>query len=91
MYRFYIILQGSVNIYRSDDEGPEPLVIDTVTEFTKLDADPDKREELIAQAFGNYIVTLGKRESSEYEEDFFLFNNTYVKKKHLFRRKRSCL
>ena len=60
-YRFYIILQGSVNIYRSDDEGPKPgpLEFDTVKEFARLDVDPDKREELIAQAFGNYIVTLG--------------------------------
>lgn len=57
---FYIILQGSVNIYRFDDDGPklEPLVLDTVKEFSKLDADPDKREELIAQSFGNYVVTL---------------------------------
>lgn len=60
-YRFYIILQGSVNIYRFDDDGPksETLVIDTVKEFAKLDVDPDKREELIGQFFGNYIVTLG--------------------------------
>lgn len=61
MNRFYIILQGSVNIYRLDDDSPKAieLNIDTVTEFAKLDDDPDKREELIAQAFGNYIVTLG--------------------------------
>ncbi|CAF1355657.1 unnamed protein product [Rotaria magnacalcarata] len=57
---FYIILQGSVNIYRFDEDGPKPaeLEFDTVSEFTKLDSDPEKREELIAQAFGNYIVTL---------------------------------
>jgi len=35
--------------------------LDTVKEFTKLDTDPDKREELIALSFGNYIVTLGKK------------------------------
>ncbi|CAF4127721.1 unnamed protein product [Rotaria sp. Silwood2] len=58
--RFYIILQGSVNIYRLDDDTPQPTLIDidTITEFAQLDADPEKREELIAQAFGNYIVTL---------------------------------
>ncbi|CAF3383316.1 unnamed protein product [Rotaria sp. Silwood1] len=57
---FYIILQGSVNIYRLDDDNPQPTLIDidTITEFAQLDADPDKREELIVQAFGNYIVTL---------------------------------
>jgi hypothetical protein len=66
-------LQGSVNIYRSDDDGPkiEPLVIDTVKEFTKLDSDPDKREELIAQAFGHYVVTLGKRKTIRICRDFF--------------------
>ena len=36
-------------------------MIDTVKEFSKLDIDPDKREELIGQFFGNYIVTLGTR------------------------------
>ncbi|CAF4960981.1 unnamed protein product, partial [Rotaria magnacalcarata] len=48
------------NIYRFDEDGPKPaeLEFDTVSEFTKLDSDPEKREELIAQAFGNYIVTL---------------------------------
>ncbi|CAF1203073.1 unnamed protein product, partial [Adineta ricciae] len=58
---FYIILQGSVNIYRFDEDGPkpEPLEFDTVTEFAKLDNDSDKRDELIADAFGNYVVTLG--------------------------------
>lgn len=62
IHRFYIILQGSVNIYRFDEDGPkpEPLEFDTVTEFAKLDNDSDKRDELIADAFGNYIVTLGK-------------------------------
>lgn len=60
--RFYIILQGSVNIYRYDEDGQKPaeLNFDSVTEFSKLEHDPDKREEIIAQAFGNYIVTLGK-------------------------------
>jgi hypothetical protein len=63
LYRFYIILQGSVNIYRFDDDGPKAdlVVVDTVKEFSKLDTDPDKREELIGQSFGNYIVTLGKK------------------------------
>ncbi|CAF0826170.1 unnamed protein product [Rotaria sp. Silwood1] len=57
---FYIILQGSVNIYRFDEDGPKqaPLAFDTIKEFSQLDHDPDKREELIAQEFGNYIVTL---------------------------------
>ena len=51
-----------MNIYRLDDEGaqPTPLLFDTVKEFARLDADPDKRDELIAQAFGNYITKLGK-------------------------------
>jgi hypothetical protein len=51
-----------VNIYRLDDDSPKAIELkfDTVTEFAKLDNDPDKREELIAQAFGNYIVTLSK-------------------------------
>ena len=50
-----------MNIYRLDDDAqkPMPLEFDTVKEFAKLDFDPDKREELIGQAFGNYIVTLG--------------------------------
>ncbi|CAF3379761.1 unnamed protein product [Rotaria socialis] len=57
---FYIILQGSVNIYRLDDDSPQaiPEDFDSVTEFTKLDAEPEKREELIIQTFGNYVVTL---------------------------------
>lgn len=60
--RFYIILQGSVNIYRFDEDGPKPasLDFDTVKEFSNLDDDPNKREELIGQIFGNYVVTLGK-------------------------------
>jgi hypothetical protein len=60
--RFYIILQGSVDIFRADDEGSKPIQIDidTVTEFAKLDDDPEKRELIIAQTFGNYVVTLGK-------------------------------
>lgn len=62
MGRFYIILQGTVNIYRLDDEGPQPtpLTFDTVTDFPRLDDDPEKRAELITQAFGNYITKLGK-------------------------------
>ncbi|CAF2902090.1 unnamed protein product [Rotaria sp. Silwood2] len=57
---FYIILQGSVNIYRFDEDGPKQASpeFDTIKEFSKLDHDPNKREELIAQEFGNYIVTL---------------------------------
>lgn len=59
--RFYIILQGSVNIYRLDDDSSQPINVefDTVAEFAQLDSDPEKREQLIAEAFGNYIVTLG--------------------------------
>ena len=51
-----------MNIYRLDDESPQPtpLAIDTVKDFPRLDADPDKRDELITQAFGNFIVKLGK-------------------------------
>jgi hypothetical protein len=41
-----------------------PLEFDTVKEFARLDVDPEKREELIGQAFGNYIVTLGKSNKS---------------------------
>ena len=60
--RFYIILQGSVNIYRLDDDSPKAVELgfDTVTKFRELDDDPDKREQFINQAFGNYIVTLSK-------------------------------
>jgi len=60
--RFYIILQGSVNIYRLDDDSPKAIELDfdTVTEFPKFDVEPDKREQFIAQAFGNYIVTLSR-------------------------------
>lgn len=55
-----------MNIYRLEDEAVKeaPLEFDTVTEFAKLDIDPEKREELIGQAFGNYIVTLGKSNES---------------------------
>jgi hypothetical protein len=62
IYRFYIILQGSVNIYRLDDDSPKAIELDfdTVTEFPKLDVEPDKREQFISQAFGNYIVTLSR-------------------------------
>ncbi|CAF0873630.1 unnamed protein product [Adineta steineri] len=58
---FYIILQGSVKIYRLDEEGakPVPPEFDTVIEFAKLDAEPAKREEIIVDIFGNYVVTLG--------------------------------
>ncbi|UJR21571.1 hypothetical protein I4U23_024654 [Adineta vaga] len=57
---FYIILQGSVNIYRLDDEIPKSseAEVNFETEFIKVDNDPEKREEFIAQTFGNYIVTL---------------------------------
>lgn len=59
--RFYIILQGSVNIYRLDDDSPPQMLtdFDTITEFSKLDTEPEQRDELITQTFGNYIVTLG--------------------------------
>jgi hypothetical protein len=61
--RFYIILQGSVNIYRLDDDNPKPIHIsfDTITTFAGLDNDAEQRDELISQSFGNYIVTLGKK------------------------------
>jgi len=61
--RFYIILQGSVNIYRLDDDNPKPIQIDfdTITTFAELDDDVEKRDELISQTFGNYIVTLSKK------------------------------
>ena len=51
-----------MNIYRLDDDSPPSLDVDfdTVTEFAQLDVDAEKREEIIAEAFGNYIVTLGK-------------------------------
>ena len=60
--RFYIILQGSVHIYRLDEDSPKVIErhFDTITEFAKLDADPEKREQLINQTFGNFVVTLGK-------------------------------
>ena len=60
--RFYIILQGSVNIYRLDDETPKFFETDGNLEMDlmKLHDDPEKREEFIGQTFGNYIVTLGK-------------------------------
>lgn len=51
-----------MNIYRLDDDAPRQLSLDfdPIKELSKPDLDPDKREELISQAFGNYIVTLGK-------------------------------
>ncbi|CAF1575190.1 unnamed protein product [Adineta ricciae] len=57
---FYIILQGSVNIYRLDDETPKSFETDGNVEMDlmKLHDDPEKREEFIGEAFGNYIVTL---------------------------------
>ena len=87
--RFYIILQGSVNIYRFDEDGPKPaaLEFDTVKEFARLNDDPEKREELIAEAFGNFVVTLGKRSTRER----WLSVRYTGRKNHLFRRKRSCL
>lgn len=66
-YRFYIILQGSVNIYRLDEDSPKKIELpfDTVKEFAKLDDDPEKREQLINQTFGNFIVKLCKNETNE--------------------------
>ena len=60
--RFYIILQGSVNIYRLDEDSSKKIELpfDTVTEFAKLDGDPEKREQLINQTFGNFVITLRK-------------------------------
>ena len=50
-----------MNIYRLEDESVKsmPSNLETVSEFARLNTDPEKREEIIAQAFGNYIVTLG--------------------------------
>lgn len=60
--RFYIILQGAVNIYRLDDDHSNPIEIpfDLLTKLPQLDDDPDQRESLIIQTFGNYVVTLCK-------------------------------
>ena len=60
--RFYIILQGAVNIYRLDDESSKPIDVDldTIAKLADLDGDPERRELLIGQTFGNYVVTLGK-------------------------------
>lgn len=51
-----------MKIYRTDDEAVKliPTNLNTVVEFGKLHQDPEKREEMISQAFGSYIVTLGK-------------------------------
>ncbi|CAF0733690.1 unnamed protein product [Didymodactylos carnosus] len=58
--KFYIILQGSVNIYRLDDDA-KPTTADTTsaTIDPSVIADDEKREEVISNYFGNYIVTLG--------------------------------
>lgn len=50
-----------MNIYRLDDDSPPQMLtdFDTITEFSKLDTEPEQRDELITQTFGNYIVTLG--------------------------------
>lgn len=60
--RFYIILQGAVNIYRLDDESTQPIQydFDPVTKLAEFDEDPEQREQLIAQTFGSYVVTLGE-------------------------------
>jgi hypothetical protein len=51
-----------VNIYRNDDESTEPVdfKMDMIGILPELDNDPEKREQIIGQIFGNYIVTLGK-------------------------------
>ena len=63
-----------MNIYRLDDDGPKPVPFDfdPVREFNRLDFDPNKREELIAQAFGNYIVTLGEKRARARSEKCFV-------------------
>ena len=80
-----------MNIYRYDDDGPktDSHAIDTIREFERLDADPDKRDELIALAFGNYIVTLG-REKTVRTGWIFTYSYTF-KKKNFSRRQWSCL
>ena len=67
-FRFYIILKGAVNIYRLDDDNSNPIEIDsdTTTKFAEFDTEPDKREQLIAQTFGSYVVTLGKGKKSNH-------------------------
>ena len=66
-HRFYIILQGAVNIYRLDDESLKPIDVDldTIAKLADLNDDPERRELLIGQTFGNYVVTLGKHHLSE--------------------------
>lgn len=51
-----------MNIYRLDEDSSKTIErhFDTVTEFAKLDNDPEKREQLINQTFGNFVVTLCK-------------------------------
>ncbi|CAF1332490.1 unnamed protein product [Adineta steineri] len=58
--KFYIILQGSVNIYRLDDDNPKPTqpTSDISVEFAKLRNEPENRDLFITQNFGNYIVSL---------------------------------
>lgn len=62
-FSFYIILQGAVNIYRLDDDTMHPIEydFDPKSKFAEFDDDPEQREDLISQTFGNYVVTLGKR------------------------------
>ena len=60
-HRFYIILQGAVNIYRLDDDAKPPSnEQNSGVDLTQLDNESEKRDEIIAQLFGNYVVTLGK-------------------------------
>ena len=61
-FSFYIILQGAVNIYRLDDDTMHPIEydFDPKSKFAEFDDDPEQREDLISQTFGNYVVTLGK-------------------------------
>ena len=90
---FYIILQGSVNIYRLDDEAVKstPLPFDTVKEFARLDVEPEKREELIAEVFGNYIVTLGKDNESIISCYHCCADTSLSLSCSLCRRQRSCI
>ena len=62
-----------MNIYRLDDDAPKsvPLDFDPAKEFSALEFDSEKREEMIREAFGNYIVTLGKKSEMTEKKNFF--------------------
>lgn len=61
-----------MNIYRLDDDAPKsvPPDFDPVKEFAKPDFDLETRDEVISHAFGNYIVTLGKKIESNLLKEF---------------------